>query len=407
MNILRSRYKCIAISTLLSAVSVGAQANVPDIALVPSHLDGYIQCIQAAYGSNSWRANTVAECRASNPAVKSLRDGDYVALTFTTAESRLYDQSWKRWVDFDKSVKSLIFSKGLPEMFSAAGIQTAYSFRQVSTDLDTRFSELSSQPFSWYPGQKLPYKTSTGLSLEQMHASELDRFSRCLGAAINTLDLKAATQQDVDVKAGACTRDITKLNSDSTQGVYNAGDFSRVANQYWAQIASSQARAKETERVRLEQEKANSWPVKLRALAGQALVFVFVFAGIFVAYRFIRSLASLQRDEGASRHRRQREGSDDAIYERRNERQPSLSSRQPDLGTFTLRHKKVCSPTTKHMCASCTWWAGERTPHPVTPELYVKVGTIGKCTHRHPGSPHGMKKYDSGTICKDFQDLGV
>jgi len=406
MNALRSRFKCVATGILLSAVALESQANVSDIALAPSHVDGYIACVQAVYASNSWRSTTVAKCRADNPAVKSLRDGDYVALTLTTEQSRLYDQSWKRWVDFDKSLKSLIFSKGLAEMFDAAGVQTAYSFKQVATDLDARFVELDSPPFSWYPGKKTAYKTSTGMSLEQLHAAELDHFSGCLGAALNTLDVKTATQQAVDIKSGVCIRDIAKLNSDTTQGLYGAGDFSRITNQYWSQIASSQALAKEAERVRLEQEKANSWPVRLKALAGQALVLALIFAGLFAAYWFFRNLASTGRGDGKSRRRRVED--DDAEYERGGDRyQPTPTPRKPDLGTFTLRHKKVCSPTTKHMCASCSWWAGQRTPHPVTQDLYVKVGTVGKCLHRHPGSPHGMKRYDAGTICKDFQDLGV
>ncbi|WP_247254596.1 hypothetical protein [Pseudomonas moorei] len=412
MNALRSTFNCAAMSALISAVSIDAQANVPDIALAPSHVEGYIQCIQTAYVSNSWHSGTVAECRASNPAVQSLHQGDYVALTFTTEQSRSYDQSWKRWVEFDKSLKSLVYSKGLAEMFNAAGVQTAHSFQKVSTDLDARFSELNSPPFSWYPGQKLPYKTANGMSLEQLHTAELDRFSHCLGAAINTLDVKTATQQTVDIKAGVCTRDIMKLNTDASEGLYGAGDFSQVINRYWTKIASSQANAKETERIRIEQEKANSWPVKLKAMVGPAMVFVWVFVGLFAAYRYVKNFSGTMREEVVNgrvrrQHRRRGEVEDVEYAQRSTTRQPATSFQRSDLGTFTLRHKKVCSPTTKHACASCCWWAGERTSHPVTQELYVKVGTVGKCTHRHPGSPHGMKRYDAGTICKDFQDLGV
>lgn len=406
MNALHKRFTSTAVGVLLSVLALEARASVPDIESAPSHVAGYIQCIQTAYASNDWRSNTVAQCRASNPAVQSLRNGDYVSLTFTTAQSHLYDQAWKRWVDFDKSLKRQVFQAGLLEMFNGAGVKTAYSFKQVSADLDTRFSELDAPPFSWYPGQKPVYKTATGLSLQQLHAAELDRFTRCLGASLNAQDAQTTTQQGVDAKAQACTRDITRLNSDATQGLYGAADFNRVTQQYWSQIAASQARVKEAERARLEQEKANSWPVKFRALAGQALVFVFLGVGLFAGYRYLKGLARLE-PEVSTGPRRRTERDDDQYERPRERRAPEPSARPPDLGTFTLRHKKVCSPTTKHMCASCSWWAGERTPHPVTQDLYVKVGTIGKCTHRHPGSPHGMKKFDSGTICKDFQDMGV
>ncbi|MGH8424599.1 MAG: hypothetical protein ACRER3_19955 [Pseudomonas fluorescens] len=417
MNALRSTFTYAAIGALLSTVSVDSLAEIPGIELAPSHVESYIQCIQAAYASNSWHSTTVAECRSRYPAVLSLRRGDYVALTFTTAQSKTYDQSWKRWVDFDKSLRSLILSKGLSEMFSAARVQTAYSFRQVATDLDTRFSELDSPPFSWYPATKTSYKTATGMSLEQLHAAELNRFSSCLATAINTLDVKTATHQSVEIKAAACIRDITQMNSDVSQGLYNAGDFSRVSGQHWTQIASAQASAKEAERVRLEQEKANSWPVKLKALAGQALVFALVFVGLFVAYRFLRNLPSAaSHDTGGEqvrrqpqRRRRHTEDDEETEYEPPRATRPSTPSpqRSPDLGTFTLRHQKVCSLATQHMCASCRWWAGERTPHPVTPDLYVKIGTLGKCIHKHPGSPYGMKKHNAGTTCKDFHDLGL
>ncbi|MBH3430215.1 hypothetical protein [Pseudomonas alkylphenolica] len=415
MHAFRSVINCAAFGVLLSALSTGSQASVPDIALAPSHVEGYIQCIKAAYASERWRSKTVAECRASNPAVQSLQQGDYVALTFTTAQSNDYNQSRKRWVDFDKTVKQLIYSKGLAQLFGAVGVQTAYSFKQVSTDLDTRFSELEAPPFSWYPGKKPPYLTASGLTLEQLHAAELDRFSRCLGASISKLDVLTSTRQTVDVKAGACIRDITKLNSDATQGLYNVGDFSQVTNQYWAQIASTQAQAREAERVRLEQEKANSWPVRLKALAGQAMVFLLIIAGLFAAYRYFKDFFSVGHAEGVegqyisqAHYRTRRTEPDDADDEPRREAPRSAPTpRRPDLGTFTLQHKKVCSLTTKHMCSSCSWWAGERTPHPVTSELYVKVGTVGKCSHRHPGSPYGMKRYDAGMTCKDFQDLGV
>lgn len=65
----------------LLTLSTEGYAAPPPIEEAPADVDGYIRCIQDSYASNRWQAGTIAGCRANNPAVRSLRDGDYVSVT--------------------------------------------------------------------------------------------------------------------------------------------------------------------------------------------------------------------------------------------------------------------------------------------------------------------------------------
>lgn len=395
-------------ATLL-LISGAAHAAIAPIEQAPGDVQGYIRCIQDTYAANQWQAGTVAQCRASNPAVRSLREGDYNGVTFTRAQNELYEQSRTQWIDFDKSLRVQLLSKRLAEQFTAANVLTAYSFERVANDLDTRFAEMNAAPFSWYPATKTPYTTASGLSLAQLHNAELGQFSQCLEAATTTLKVLTRTMFDSEVTG--CTGDITQHNADRSNGLYQPQAFRSIADQGWAQIAAQQAQAEEAKRVRLAKEEAESWPNRIKVLLKQLFVGVLVIGGLFIAWIVFRNLPTAAATQGSGRRRQRREDEDeDDEYtappaRKRHESRPV--ERKPDLNTFTLNHRKIGKATTHHWCASCVHWRGERVQHPVMKrDTYVKVGTIGNCAHPHPGSPYGMKRYDAGFHCKDFKDAG-
>lgn len=67
-----------------------------------------------------------------------------------------------------------------------------------------------------------------------------------------------------------------------------------------------------------------------------------------------RSPTTLEQGTGRSR----REHDEDDVYEDRQPRERKPEDRKPDLNTFTLKHRKISALTTKHLCASCTYWTG-------------------------------------------------
>ncbi|SEM48748.1 hypothetical protein SAMN04487857_102243 [Pseudomonas sp. ok272] len=393
----------------LLVISGAAHAAIPAIEQAPGDVQGYIRCIQHTYAANQWQAGTVAQCRASNPAVRSLREGDYNGVTFTQAQNELYEQARAQWIDFDKSLREQLLSKRLAEQFKAANVLTSYSFERVARDLDTRFAEMNEAPFSWYPATKAPYTTASGLSLTQLHNAELGQFSQCLEAATTTL--KVLTRAMFEGEVTGCTGDITQHNVDGSNGLYKPQAFRSVADQVWAQIASQQAQAEEAKRVRLAKEEAESWPNRIKVVLKQVFTGVLVIGALFIAWMVWRNLPAAAPTRGTGRRRQRHEDDDDddeyvtPPTRQRHESRPV--ERKPDLNTFTLHHRRVSKATTPHWCASCIHWRGERVQHPVMKrDTYVKVGTIGNCAHKHPGSPYGMKHYDAGFHCKDFEDGG-
>lgn len=387
-------------ATLLALSGAAHAATVP-IEQAPGDVEGYIRCIQDTYADNRWQAGTVAQCRASNPAVRALREGDYNGVTFTRAQNELYEQSRQQWIDFDKALRVQLLSRRLTEQFQAANALTAYSFERTANDLDTRFAELNEAPFSWYPATKTPYTTASGLSLAQLHNAELGQFSRCLEAATTTV--KVLTRTMFESEVAGCTGDITQHNADHSNGLYKPQAFRSVADQSFGQIAAEQARVEEAQRVRLAKEEAESWPNRIKVMLKQALVGVLVIAGLFIAWIALRNLPQSTPTQGAGR-RRVRDDDDERAE--RPAREHRTVERKPDLGTFTLKHRKIGPLTTKHMCASCVHWMGPRIPHPVNKDVYVKLDAVGKCVAPRNGSPHGMKRYDAGFHCKDFKDMG-
>jgi len=389
------------LSAGLLALSTVVHATPPPIEQASADVEGYIRCIQDTYAANRWQAGTIAGCRASNPAVRSLREGDYVSVTFTRAQNDLYEQSRKQWINFDKALRVQLLSKKLGELFQAANPVTAYSFQRVASDLDTRFAELNEAPFSWYPATKAPYTTVNGLSLAPLHNAELAQFTRCLENATARLSASSISRTALDTNVTACSGEIAARNSDGSKALYQPQSFSSVAEQVWAQIASQQARAQEAERQRLAKKEAESWPNRLKVLLKQALIWVLVIGGLFIAWTVVRNLPDTIPEQGAGRRRRERDEHED-----RQPRERKQADRKPDLGTFTLKHRKISQLTTKHLCASCTHWMGPRTPHPVNLDPYVKLDAVGKCVKKRAGSPYGMKRYNDGFHCKDFSDIG-
>ena len=391
------------LSTGLLAFSTVVHAAPPPIEQAPTDVEGYIRCVQNTYSSNQWQAGSIASCRASNPAVRSLREGDYVSVTFNRAQSEIYEMSRKRWIDFDKALRVQLLSKKLGELFQTANPMTAYSFQRVASDLDARFAELNEAPFSWYPATKAPYTAVNGMSLLSLHNAELAQFTRCLE---NTTRLNASSisRTAFDTGVSGCSAEITARNSDGSKTVYQPQAFSAVAEQAWGQIASQQARAQDAERLRLEKEEAQSWSNRLKVLLKQALVWVLVIGVFFIAWTVVRSVADTTSEQGTGRSRREHDEDDE--YEDRQPRECKPVDRKPDLGTFTLKHRKISALTTKHLCASCTHWMGPRTPHPVTGDPYVKDDAVGLCVRKRAGSPNGMKRQNDGFHCRDFSDMG-
>lgn len=392
------------LSTGLLAFSSVVHAAPPPIEQAPNDVEGYIQCVQDAYAANRWQAGTIAGCRVSNPAVRSLREGDYVSVTFTRAQNALYEQSRTQWINFDKALRVQLLSKKLGELFQAANPVTAYSFQRVASDLDTRFAELNEAPFSWYPVTKTPYITVSGLSLAPLHNAELAQFTRCLENATARLSTSNISRMAFDTNVTACSGEIAARNIDGSKALYQPQTFSSVTEQVWAQIASQQARAQETERQRLAKEEAESWPNRLKVLLKQAFIWVLVIGGLFIAWTVVRNVANTTLEQGTGRSRREHD--EDDVYEDHQPRERKPVDRKPDLNTFTLKHRKISALTTKHLCASCTYWTGPRTPHPVNGDLYVKHDAVGKCVKKRAGSPYGMKRHSDGFHCTDYSDIG-
>jgi hypothetical protein len=392
------------LSAGLLAFSTVVYAATPPIEQAPADVEGYIRCVQDAYAANRWQSGTIAACRASNPAVRSLREGDYVSVTFTRAQNDLYEQSRKQWIDFDKTLRVQLLSKKLGELFQSANPVTAYSFQRVASDLDTRFAELNEAPFSWYPATKAPYTTVNGLSLASLHNAELAQFTRCLENTTTRLSVSSISRTAFDTSVMACTGEIAVLNSDGSKALYQPQAFSSVAEQVWAQIASQQARAQAAEHQRLAKEESESWPHRLKVLLKQAFIWVLVIGGLLFAWTVVRNLPDTIPEQGAGRRYREHDNGNE--QEDRQPRERKHQDRKPDLNTFTLKHRKISQLTTKHLCASCTHWMGPRTPHPVNSEPYVKLDAVGKCVKKRTGSPYGMKRYNEGFHCKDFSDIG-
>ncbi|WP_079226567.1 hypothetical protein [Pseudomonas putida] len=392
-------------STGLLALADVVYAAPPPIEQAPADVDGYIRCIQDTYAANRWQAGTIANCRSLNPAVRALREGDYVAVTFTGAQNALYQSSRKRWIDFDKSLRVQLLSKQLGLLFQAANPLTAHSFEQVSNDLNSRFAELDEAPFSWYPASKTPYVTANGLTLASLHNAELAQFARCMENSVSQLDRLNTGRATFDNRVVSCRREITVRNNDGSSALFQPQAFDAVSEQLWNQIAAQQATAHEAERQRLAKEEAESWPNRLQALTKQALAWLLLLLGVvFIAWKSVHALMNTPVQRTGSAGRRELEDDDEPqVRPAQNYRR---EERKPDLGTFTLKHRKISALTTKHMCASCCHWTGPRTKHPVTNDMYVKLGAAGKCVKKTNGSPYGMKRYDEGFYCKDFSDIG-
>ena len=94
------------------------------------------------------------------------------------------------------------------------------------------------------------------------------------------------------------------------------------------------------------------------------------------------------------------------MYEHRQPRERKPVDRKQDLNTFTLKHRKISALTTKHLCASCTYWTGPRPTHPVNGDPYVKHDAVGNCVKKRAGSPYGMKRHSDGFHCTDYSDIG-
>lgn len=408
-----------------------AMAEIPPIESAPLQVDSYIRCVQDAFTKGPWQSTTLTQCRAASPAVRSLKEGDYVALTFSRAQTTAYNQARNRWIEFDKSLKAQILSTGRQEYFNRLGVQTAFSFTQAEQDLNNRFQELEVPPLSWYPATRTELRAVNGMSLQQLHQSELGAFTRCVESAMQGADIRSATLTQFKSQAETCKHEITQRNLGGLAGIYNQKKFDQISNQRWAAIASAQSQAETAERERLAREEANSWPVKLRAIAGQFIIWASIALGIFLVFRFRASLATVVpsgQSTGSYRHRNGPDNDEDDYgdYEEPSPRASRSHSSQRssyredshgrdrqtskpekvDLGTFGLKHHKIGSFVTRHRCASCIHWAGQRTPHPVNQDTYVKIGTKGKCNHKHPGSPYGIKRHDDGSICKDYKDIG-
>ncbi|MEF9899536.1 MAG: hypothetical protein RR736_12020 [Pseudomonas sp.] len=389
-----------------------AHASTPPIEQAQSDVRGYMQCVQDAYNADRWHSRTIDECRTQFPAVQSLRQGDYVAVTFTGEQNRLYEQARQRWIDFDKAVRVQILSKGLAEQFAAANVTTAYSFDKLSRALDARFSELEAAPFSWYPAKKAPYRTAQGLTLEQVQQKEKQQFITCLEKVVNAPGSLSITKTNFDNQARQCLQEISRFNLDGSNAIFQPETFQAITAQGWQVIAAQQSKAEEAERVRLAKEEAESWPSLIKALLGKIVVALLAIGGLYALWRaFLNAPAS---STGSSRDNYGHSTGGGYSYSPTSDPRdpPSQSTERTsrakpvDLGTFTLKHRKVGPLTTQHRCASCTHWRGERTPHPVTREWYVKHDTKGPCGHKHPGSPHGVKRDMEGFYCKNFQEGG-
>jgi hypothetical protein len=125
----------------------------------------------------------------------------------------------------------------------------------------------------------------------------------------------------------------------------------------------------------------------------------------FYAYRnradvlnFLRLFGLIKGDHHRSKKKRERKVT--SAYD-----QPKDTKRIINLTDFDQAHQKIGAPITKHRCGRCQFWSGPRTSHPVRREMYVAIGTKGKCIHKHPGSPYGIKRHDAGTQCKDYQQI--
>ena len=376
-----------------------------------SDVRGYMNCVQDAYNADRWHSRTIDECRTQFPAVQSLRKGDYAGVTFTGEQNRLYEQARKRWIDFDKAVRVQILSRGLAEQFAAANVTTAYSFDKLAKSLDAQFSELEAAPFSWYPAKKAPYRTAQGLTLAQVHQSETQKFTNCLEKVVNGPGSLSTTKANYDNQVSRCLQDISRSNLDGSNAIYQPDTFQAIAGQGWTVIASQQIKAEEAERARLAKEEAESWSHFFKALLGKIVVGLLALGGLYALWwAFINAPASSGRSSSSGSYG----GSSGSDYSSASDyRETSTASAERpsrpkpvDLGTFTLKHRKVGPLTTQHRCASCIHWRGQRTPHPVTREWYVKHDTKGPCGHKHPGSPYGIKRDMDGFHCKDFQEGG-
>lgn len=392
-----------ALITLLTVglltLSTEGYAAPPPIEEAPADVDGYIRCIQDFYATNRWQAGTIAGCRANNPAVRSLRDCDYVSVTFSRAQSRIYEQSRKQWIDFDKALRTQLLSRKLNELFQAANPLTAYSFKRVASDLDARFSELNEEPFSWYPATKVPYTTVSGSSLASLHSAELAQFTRCLETAISQLSASRISRSAFDSNVDTCSSEISARNGDASKALYQPQVFRSVAEQTWAPIASQRVRTQDAAVIPLaKKESESSWYVTLLKLI---CIMIMGVGGLFTFWNLVNRVPATISKKGGRRSRRKRNEHEDSQPRGRNQEGKKL-----DLGTFMLKHRKISSMTTNHLCASCMHWTGKRTPHPVNREPYVKLDAVGECVKKRAGSPYGMKSYKDGFQCKDFSDIG-
>jgi hypothetical protein len=400
------------LSTGLLAFSAVVHADPPPIEQAPTDVEGYIRCVQDTYASNQWQAGSIARCRASNPAVRSLREGDYVSVTFSLGQNQLYEKSRKQWIDFDKALRVQLLSKKLGELFQIANPMTAYSFQRVASDLDARFAELNEAPFSWYPATKAPYTTANGLSLAPLHNAELAQFTHCLENATARLSTSSISRTAFDTNVTACSGEISARNSDGSKALYQPQAFSSVAERVWAPIASQQAQAQEAERQRLEKEEAESWPNRLKVLLKLAFNWGLVIGVLFFAWSLLRRRRrDLEDDTYENRPPRKRgndrrERNEDDAYENRQPRERKQADRKLNISDFEGGKYRQLGPLTfKHRCASCNHWSGPRTPHPVNNYKYVKLNAKGNCTKKRNGSPYGMKRDMDGFNCKDYSEI--
>ncbi|MCY1293415.1 hypothetical protein D9M70_426740 [compost metagenome] len=187
-------------------------------------------------------------------------------------------------------------------------------------------------------------------------------------------------------------REITQKNHDGSLGVYKKTAFENIANEYWGVMQLKfKNSALELARQKEKIDRDSSWFVKLKRVVVSGLIIFFIGVGVRAIWLCLRRYEHTHNPAALSRAYRSRVGDDD--------------NHNRNLGNFTLGHLKIGSAMTQHRCASCVYWAGARVPHPASRELYVKEGASGMCSHKHPGSPYGIKRYNDGQYCKDFSRI--
>ncbi|WP_152987251.1 hypothetical protein [Pseudomonas sp. TTU2014-080ASC] len=394
------------VSSALLAIAVlscvrYAFANVPPIEYAPEQITTYIGCMEGAITSDSWSSTSAEQCRNQSPAVKGFTGIEYVGASFTLEQSIIYAAQRERLVDFERSFVGVVVNNVIPSLIQDIKIDTAYSLQKIQDDLSVRFREIYSRPYSDYLNgiNSLEIKSSSGMSLYELHDRELTLVKSCLARA----DLSGEMSE---VKFSAlyhnCLSNITTKNHDGSSSLYKRETFDNLARDAWGryqQLLSNREVAAEASAI---SKRNDSLTYKVGNFIYHSFFYLLFALGFAVGVYFTYSNAP-SKGSGSSKSysRRDYDDSDDISSSPRSNDHPANS-----LMDFQQRYIEVGGRAARNGCGSCIYWSGERVPHPVSGRSqYVLSTTTGNCMSSHPGSRAKNVGHKHGQYCKHFESI--